>query len=251
MSRQSIRPERKCEHCGAKVSAPKRGAMGRWCSKRCKSYVRRSVVGTTWDCQQCGANFAGHKRRFCGAKCRDRFHNVHAKKFTLVCVRCGKGFVGAKGVKTCSPECFSNLRANPSTKKKKKCWLCGRKYLTPWMHSRYCSKACACRAVCKRQNLARRQSRQQRKKIIACGDAISPSEVFARDGWRCQLCNKKVLPLAKAPHPLSPVVDHIVPISPFRKGDAPGTHTWDNVQCAHLLCNARRQNRGHAQRRWF
>ncbi len=56
--------------------------------------------------------------------------------------------------------------------------------------------------------------------------------VFERDDWTCGICGGRTNPLKLPPHPHAPTVDHIVPLS---KG---GGHTWDNVQCAHLTCNA-------------
>jgi hypothetical protein len=55
--------------------------------------------------------------------------------------------------------------------------------------------------------------------------------VFERDGWRCQICRKKVNPTLKHPHPMSASLDHIVPLA---RG---GTHEPKNVQLAHLGCN--------------
>jgi len=54
--------------------------------------------------------------------------------------------------------------------------------------------------------------------------------LFARDGNRCQYCNKKF-----APHELS--MDHVVPRS--RGGPA----TWENIVTACLRCNVRKGGR--------
>lgn len=56
-------------------------------------------------------------------------------------------------------------------------------------------------------------------------------KVFERDGWVCGICQEPIDRASKAPHPLSPSVDHIIPIA---KG---GNHTYENCQTAHLACN--------------
>lgn len=53
----------------------------------------------------------------------------------------------------------------------------------------------------------------------------------------CQICNAPVLTDAIYPEPLSPTIDHIVPLS------RDGKHQADNVQLAHWLCNARKSDR--------
>ena len=97
----------------------------------------------------------------------------------------------------------------------------------------------------KAAHLARRADKRFRAEVARAGEKISPCEVFARDGWRCQLCGKKVDMRKAAPHPLSPTVDHIVAVSDG------GAHTMVNVQCAHFGCNARRGNRLPALLRLF
>jgi 5-methylcytosine-specific restriction endonuclease McrA len=62
--------------------------------------------------------------------------------------------------------------------------------------------------------------------------------VYARDKWRCGLCHGKVNPKLRAPDPMAASLDHVIPIS---RG---GSHTYANVQCAHLGCNVRKNNRG-------
>lgn len=61
--------------------------------------------------------------------------------------------------------------------------------------------------------------------------------LFERDGWRCQLCGRKVRQDVAFPHPMAPVIDHIIPLS------VGGTHEYRNVQTAHAACNNRKGNR--------
>ena len=84
-----------------------------------------------------------------------------------------------------------------------------------------------------------------RSRATAAGDKITPYDVFARDGFKCQICNKKLDMDKTAPHPDSPSIDHIIPLA---KG---GTHTWVNVQSAHFLCNCTKSDKGNAQMRLF
>lgn len=58
--------------------------------------------------------------------------------------------------------------------------------------------------------------------------------VFERDGWVCQLCTAPVGKTISHPDPLSPSLDHVVPLV------AGGAHTYANTQLAHLICNVRK-----------
>ncbi len=60
---------------------------------------------------------------------------------------------------------------------------------------------------------------------------INEKIVFMRDGWICQHCKKRVNRKLRWPDPLSPSLDHIMPLS---KG---GAHIYSNVQLAHFVCN--------------
>ena len=66
-------------------------------------------------------------------------------------------------------------------------------------------------------------------------ETITLKDLIKRDGGICQICGKptdandiKAGHIGKA----YPTLDHIIPLS---KG---GSHTWDNVQLAHMSCNA-------------
>ena len=57
------------------------------------------------------------------------------------------------------------------------------------------------------------------------------ADVAERDHFQCQICESDVDIAIAHPHPLSPSLDHIVPLA---KG---GAHTMVNSQLAHLRCN--------------
>jgi 5-methylcytosine-specific restriction endonuclease McrA len=86
---------------------------------------------------------------------------------------------------------------------------------------------------------AKRDADQQRKraKRTTRVDRFRDEEIFERDRWTCQLCGKRVKRQAKFPHPDAPTIDHIVPLSKH------GEHTRENSQCAHNLCNARKNTK--------
>lgn len=69
-------------------------------------------------------------------------------------------------------------------------------------------------------------------------ERIDPHTIYERDGWMCQLCHKPIDPAMKWPDYQSASLDHIVPLA------ANGTHTSDNVQAAHLICNIQKGARG-------
>jgi 5-methylcytosine-specific restriction endonuclease McrA len=78
-----------------------------------------------------------------------------------------------------------------------------------------------------------RDNHRKRVKSGVEREHIDRHAIFERDGYRCQICGKKTR--GKYPAPSSPSLDHIIPLS---KG---GSHTWDNVRCAHFGCNARKR----------
>lgn len=90
---------------------------------------------------------------------------------------------------------------------------------------------------CQKTNYRRRFGSSDRKRARFYGVAYEPidrAKVYERDGWTCGICGDRVERDAKAPHPLAPSLDHVVPIS--RGGD----HVYGNVQCAHFMCNSRK-----------
>lgn len=129
-----------------------------------------------------------------------------------------------------------------------------------WMvhHAHYC-KDCGCLiqiphsslcSSCKKEHRAERErqksirsNKNRRMHAIRNGridSGITFKRIMKRDGNICAICGKPVdmndyhitETGRRRPDAMYPSVDHIIPLA---KG---GTHTWDNVQLAHYMCNA-------------
>jgi 5-methylcytosine-specific restriction endonuclease McrA len=78
--------------------------------------------------------------------------------------------------------------------------------------------------------------RHQRRLRVAAAttERFDPHEIFERDGWICCLCHAAVSPELAWPDPLSPSLDHVLPLV------AGGEHSRANTQLAHWICNVRK-----------
>jgi 5-methylcytosine-specific restriction endonuclease McrA len=66
---------------------------------------------------------------------------------------------------------------------------------------------------------------------------VHPFVVFARDGWRCWICERATFrswDWGNGWHSDAPTLDHVVPLA---RG---GEHSYANVRTAHALCNSRK-----------
>lgn len=97
---------------------------------------------------------------------------------------------------------------------------------------RFCSRTC--QPGVKRRNAAWGSEKDPRSRAAVYGVEYRPirrSTVFERDAWTCGICSGPVDQSLTFPHPMSPSIDHIMPMS------LGGGHVLSNVQCAHLSCN--------------
>jgi 5-methylcytosine-specific restriction endonuclease McrA len=69
-------------------------------------------------------------------------------------------------------------------------------------------------------------------------EPVDRRKIFARDQWICQLCLGPVNPASTHPK-WRASLDHILPMS---RG---GTHTYANLQLAHVSCNSRKHANVH------
>lgn len=74
-------------------------------------------------------------------------------------------------------------------------------------------------------------------------EPYASEEIAERDGWRCQICRKRISRKLKWPHPRSLSIDHIIPVS------LGGDDVKANVNATHLICNMHKGVRGVNQLR--
>jgi len=270
MTMEWTREQRKssgaCYNCGVPASGRSRCVD---CKEKEKQIARQRRVleisrRIPKTCEHCGINFGvdykplgGRPKRFCSDSCRISFRaaqekaltapriaeRLRAREATKPCLVCGNQIPFLSTSKTCSSECRYLLigeqqrgKKKPNPEIQKNC-ICGRLF-TAYRHRRSLCDVCA---------HARSRGRiERRAKTLGVPyvRGITPTQVFMRDGWRCQLCGIKTPKNLRGTYKANaPEMDHIIPLS---KG---GGHLWENVQCACRSCNAKKSNRSQGQLR--
>lgn len=247
-----------CVECG--LGLVKKPGPGRW-PKRCPSCrprpADRKARANTGSCPVCGETLSARRvdAKFCSDECCSAFH--YAKNLGRTptridlrktrCAGCGAEMVGRRSnAKWCSDRCRlrpsevakrERTRARLADARGRPCGECGQPFDPVRIHARYCSRDCAQRAY--RRGVDWRDKNHRRRATMAGVDAerIESRAILDRDKWVCQLCRDPIPRAASWPDPLSPSLDHVIPIS---KG---GTHTVANLQAAHLSCNCKKGDR--------
>jgi hypothetical protein len=197
------------------------------CDKHYRRYLKHNdpnVIKHRYDnyiknaiCIQCGNKIPQKfgSLKYCSGRCTAR-HRDNLPDM-IHCIICGEKFKGGHGKITCSDVCKHNHK-HERTKK----WNEHQRTHNP-----------------EYQRLRAGAQRRRRSKIIGTQvEQFEDIEIFERDNWKCQICGKKVNKNKKYPHPMSPSIDHIVPLS------LDGAHTRLNVQLAHISCNKKKSNTG-------
>lgn len=245
--RKTKRPDN-CQRCGEPMLADYGNANTRYCSKKCQKdgeHERAFQRGThrrlvPLECDECGKTYKGQakppgrkgERQFCSSECQYenkawRYRKVFSCEVPWSkCAKCDRTFIGR------SKHCERH-RLIAAHRVKRATWLmgycleCGDPFLSRYSVTRYCSDSC-CRAVVHRNRRA-----AKRTQFI---ERVFRSKVFRRDGWRCGICGEPTSERWSAGDPLAPTLDHIIPLA---KG---GEHSYANTQCAHSICNSRKQD---------
>ena len=240
-----------CQNCGKEYETLYSN-RDNVCSRECGWELHSKRAAVTKLCLSCGRAFVEIRSGsgYCSDECRKRGGLQR-------CVVCDSPFHGHSNSAYCSEECKRQLRREQLRKHREAigrnsgrievliCKECGTTFERR-VHNRvpeFCSKTCQ-RTNWERNNpdkaSAMKAKQQRKRRAMKCAngpvDSIDFDVVCARDGWRCGICGRKVRKSLKFPHPMSASLDHIVPLS---KG---GTHTWQNVQCAHFICNSRKSD---------
>lgn len=164
-------------------------------------------------CVYCGKK---GKTKYCSGRCKSRY--MRGNPLTATCRVCGTVYLSARKRQCCSPECGAEWERQQDRIRRKKKWrnAAYRERLLSYMKS-----------ACKRR----------RDLIDSDFEEFANEDVFKRDKWRCWICGKIVDRDAAWPHPNSPSIDHVIPLS------LGGGHRIDNVHCAHLRCNLAKNDR--------
>lgn len=106
-------------------------------------------------------------------------------------------------------------------------------YLKAWQAT-HPERIAEIKAKWRRNNLAARRETANRRRVrLRQGEVevISRQEVYDRDKGLCGFCLAAVRMEVRFPDPLSPSLDHIIPVA------LGGSHTKANLRLTHLRCN--------------
>lgn len=222
-----------CQGCGSGFSRKRRGNDARkYCSRECAfAHAKQWLTGrpkkpkpepkspTLQSCIRCGQEAGmSYSPMYCSQRCRwearkerhpgllQRIAAGHREKYGAdltprPCKECEAVFTPKHGgqKKFCSKQCLKRCMARQARRKKP------------------------------RNSMFRARARRYR---VAYTPGITWRAVMQRDGDTCSLCGFAVPPISSRSDPLSPTVDHRVPMA------GGGGHTWENVQLAHRICNS-------------
>jgi 5-methylcytosine-specific restriction endonuclease McrA len=165
----------------------------------------------------------------------------------LTCVDCGVVISRSGNVKYCSAcakrrsyaitNAWFDARRGP--RKCPACLVCGADISARRSNTRYCLD-CSRRRRRDRVSVHRAARRSQGWGFPK--DVVFRDELFARDNYTCHICGKPTSLRYTPSDPLSPVVDHLIPLV---LPETPG-HVWENAACAHRFCNAQKRDRVRA-----
>lgn len=249
MARQ---PDTPCAGCG-KLLWSSRTSLPPG-QRRCRDCRRDAPPVRRKSCATCGDHFYARasQAKYCSRDCSNR-RNGWSQRGQRQCEICDATYTASyNDQRTCSKTCGGQLRRRespaprvphgpPAPKQYRPgrsvrvffpyCSVCAASFATPYTVST-CSDACA--EEKKRRDKRQHKDLRRARKRGAFVAAVYRRDIFERDQWRCQLCDKPVRRNAVVPHPLAPTLDHIVPLA------AGGTHEPANCQLAHYLCNSRK-----------
>lgn len=252
-------PECVCRTCGQRFDVlPGRGHARAYCTPGCKP-EKKPAIDTSRLCDVDGCS--KHPRSSGSPWCETHYYRNRRQGSPLVtlvdfshydfCQHCG---AGTQGQKFCSERCYARWRRGCVLDAE--CIECGKTF-------RPVQKASVCSDVCRERHRrtlhreyirarmavdgefrARKSEQGARRRMLERNNGgrverFDRLEIFERDGWRCQMCDKRVDRRLRHPHPMSASLDHIVPIA------AGGEHSRRNVRLAHLRCNLSKCDRPH------
>jgi hypothetical protein len=217
-------------------SAASHHTTARYCSDRCQrkghNATYRFSKTEVATCKNCGQAFEYHpyirKKVNCSPECdaedkRWRALKNRSTPLPWADCACGQRYLARRG----RTRCIDCVAPKPRRWYMGWCRQCGEPFVDNQPARNYCSRLCCGRA--------HRHHADARRRAWIKGDGtpkVYRLRIAERDNWRCQLCHRKINRKLKWPHPMSPSLDHILPLS------LGGKHEPENVQLAHIRCNS-------------
>lgn len=163
-----------------------------------------------------------HKQEFCSDRCR----NIYTKEYKAMK---GKEYLEKR-----------NKYKQPMIGY---CFTCCKFFIKNSATQKYCSEECRKIGfqkyldseeykITSRTSVMKRRAAKKGNKV----GKIDINWINERDGFKCQICFKKVDFTLKSPHPMSASYDHIYPLS---RG---GEHSNANLCLTHRICNTKKLN---------
>lgn len=218
------KPDRFCKRCGkGPLARDQKGYCGKQCFFEAVNAGEQRFVGRLHDAWAGLVDWAHdweHRR-------------LHPPKPCLPmpsCLVCSRP-TESHSSKFCSRDCMYQWRGDRA------CCLCGAIKSNAQAHGSVVCRACKKKKAKARRPQHRSNFRRRARKHGVAYVPIKRIDIYERDSWRCQLCHRlcnKTWLVSKRngrPHPRSPTIDHIVPMS------CGGGHVPENVQLACWSCN--------------
>lgn len=205
-----FQPRNKRQH----LCPPEAGMRRSKCAKRWERHVANGTPFNAYppfDCVECGKhcipgnNCGPQSERFCSVECKGRWHRPKVWPKCRVAKQARRSWVEGR------------------------CQECGDHFTQKQGRSQFhfCSEKCQ-----------RKEGKRRRRAAMrgAGYKTLGYWTIAERDNWTCQLCGKPVDMKLKVPDFYAPTMDHIIPLGWH------GSHTEDNVQLAHFICNSRKSD---------
>lgn len=219
-----------CAHCGAEKAVGRTGPIPTYCSGACRAAVKyeRSKLDGRYEATLAEARQQTAQRR---------------RENSRPCPQCGTPMTNPRRIQCGADACRRRVIADRMRE-----WQ--RDYQSrngAWYRSNYPDSQ---QAATVRRRLRHGHWRAlyperaatydaRRRALVAqarTAEVFAPRDVHTRDNWTCKLCLLPIDPKVAWPDPMSPSVDHVIPLS---RG---GAHAMHNVQSAHLGCNSSKGN---------
>lgn len=240
-----------CAYCSGTFTARK--SSSKYCSQTCQGQYNGRRHRRIRNCKHCGNEFPSrhhernnkNRRDYCGAACfpsnrrkadSENLRRVRARRARVRAKldRAAAGRQGRRGLLFVAGNCRTCDQYFIHITSRRRDEHLQRGFVNLLI---CCSDDCRLDSLRQYKKAAKAYRKALLRSNTAEGYLVRPRSVYIRDGWICGICNNPVDRNLYHPHPMSVSLDHIIPVS---KG---GGHTYDNLQCSHLICNIRKSNK--------